>query len=194
MDPKTFEVPASSDKPSLPPPFISLPDIHNLRSIGLLPLPNYRAGDSETPSSGHVLKPGILFRSADPYNTDPHELKKLGIKTIFDLRSLPEVKKGLGWAATSEGEVADHEDITRVWNPVFEAEDYSPERLAERFAMYMDESIEVCPKFLAFFSYFYLYLKPKENPVAPSLELLEILEYSSPRVVISGLVSQSVTW
>lgn len=33
--------------------------------------------------------------------------------------------------------------VKRDWVPVFEESDYSPERLAERYSKYMEESVEV---------------------------------------------------
>lgn len=71
---------------------------------------------------------------------------------MFDLRSKPEVDKG--WAGITgekeEGDVRpgwikdmDDEGVKRSWVPVFEERDYSPERLAERYQQYMDESAEV---------------------------------------------------
>ena len=69
--------------------------------------------------------------------------------------SCKEIEKGWKAIAQVEGK-DDHEGVTKVWEeameqegvkrswvPVFEATDYSPERLAERYAKYMDQSVEV---------------------------------------------------
>ena len=63
---------------------------------------------------------------------------------MFDLRSKPEVDKG--WAGITGEESRGVEDamkgwedalrsagVERSWVPVFAADDYSPERLAERY-------------------------------------------------------------
>ena len=66
------------------------------------------------------------------------------VKHVFDLRSKPEVEKG--WAGITGEESKGVEDamkgwedalrsagVERSWVPVFAADDYSPERLAERY-------------------------------------------------------------
>lgn len=71
---------------------------------------------------------------------------------MFDLRSKPEVERG--WAGVVGKDVDGKDDVRpgwieameaagvkRSWVPVFAATDYSPERLAERYVKYMDESV-----------------------------------------------------
>ncbi|KAF2758376.1 tyrosine protein phosphatase 5 [Pseudovirgaria hyperparasitica] len=124
----------------LPSPFITLAGIHNLRPLPTLELPHHPASSRSNPIT---LKPSTIWRSAEPYKADPEELKKLGIKYVFDLRSKPEfdmAEHGLGWAAHPA------EGIERIWVPIFEDEGYNPERLAERFMKYMSEGKKGFPQ------------------------------------------------
>lgn len=140
--------------PPLPsPPFFSIPNINNLRDPALLPLRT---------TSNLSLRPTLLFRSADVSKLTPANwtaLHDLGIAHVFDLRSAPEVAKG--WAGIVGADAAKRPDndglegdirpgwveameaagVKRTWTPVFDAKDYSPERLAERYGKYMDESV-----------------------------------------------------
>ncbi|KAF2846148.1 hypothetical protein T440DRAFT_459039 [Plenodomus tracheiphilus IPT5] len=131
------------EQPPLPtPPFHSIPNLNNLRDVALSPL--------RTTTTNQTLRPGLLFRSAEVSHLDSTgwlALRALGVAKVFDLRSKPEVDKG--WAgivgpASGEGWLTTMEsaDITRTWTPVFEESDYSPERLAERYAKYMEESVQ----------------------------------------------------
>ncbi|KAF2868071.1 tyrosine phosphatase family-domain-containing protein [Massariosphaeria phaeospora] len=140
---------------SLPcPPFYTIPHIANLRDPSLHP--------NLTTSSGAKLRLGILFRSAEPSKLDQEgwrQIRALGIGHVFDLRSKPEVNRG--WIATvgnGNGNAAgvdesmnaqpawigklEKEGLNRHWVPVFADRDYSPERLAQRYAMYMGETAE----------------------------------------------------
>ncbi|OCL02879.1 hypothetical protein AOQ84DRAFT_348488 [Glonium stellatum] len=121
------------------PPFFTVPNIDNLRDAALYP------GGLLT-STGHRVRSGVLFRSAEVSRLDNAgwaQVKAIGVKTVFDLRSKSEVEKedGMdvkdGWIHMME-----QEGIERVWCPVFPDEDYSPERLAERFMQYMGETAE----------------------------------------------------
>ncbi|KAL6705674.1 hypothetical protein ACN47E_006463 [Coniothyrium glycines] len=127
------------------PPFIPLPHIHNLRSAS--------HSLTTTSSPPQSIRPGILYRSADLSALTPsewHTLSTLGITTIFDLRSGPEVSKGFA-ALRPDGDAAAAQraweddvraaGLQRHWVPVFEDKDYSPARLAERYVKYMDEDV-----------------------------------------------------
>ena len=145
----------TSSKNALPlphPPFFDIPNVNNLRDCATV------SGGLPT-SDGKKIRKGILFRSADVSNLDRdgwREVKRIGVKKVFDLRSKSEVEKGwkgitgenvdageegkdvrLGWLEDMEAE-----GVERTWVPVFEATDYSPERLAERYSKYMDESTQ----------------------------------------------------
>lgn len=135
----------TNSTPPLPtPPFYNIPSINNLRD----------AATTLTTPSG-PLRPGILFRSAEVSQLDRPgwtAVHSIGVAHVFDLRSKPEVERG--WAGVV-GKDADGKDdvrpgwveameaagVKRSWVPVFAATDYSPERLAERYVKYMDESV-----------------------------------------------------
>lgn len=141
------------------PPFFTIPHIDNLRDAALYP------GGLPT-STGHKVRPGILFRSAEVSQLDSAgwtQVKAIGIKKVFDLRSRTEVEKGwrgvVGGKTQEAGEegilkdgmsardgwihMMEQEGIEREWCPVFADDDYSPERLADRYMKYMGESVEV---------------------------------------------------
>ncbi|CAI6308466.1 unnamed protein product [Periconia digitata] len=137
------------NNPGLPsPPFFNIGNINNLRDAALA------EGGLKT-ESGLLVRTGVLFRSADVSFLDREgweKARKIGIAHVFDLRSKPEVEKG--WKGIT-GEAANQEDVDirlareegmksagvqRSWVPVFEDTDYSPERLAERYMHYVDES------------------------------------------------------
>lgn len=143
--------------PPLPhPPFFQIPNIQNLRDAALLP------PDGLVTSNGGKIRPGILFRSAEVSKLDLpgwKAVKDIGIGHVFDLRSKPEVEKGWRGVTDDQNQAAVEDverkgirlewmeemeaaGVQRTWVPVFEASDYSPERLAERYLKYMDESTE----------------------------------------------------
>lgn len=115
----------------LPSPFIHIPALHNLRDIGGYLLPT-------TPST--TVRSRILYRSADPSACaaspeGSQQLRELGITTIFDLRSKPELDRA--------GGPKEFEGVERIWCPVFEEEDYSPENVALRYRDYAKRGSEV---------------------------------------------------
>jgi protein-tyrosine phosphatase len=64
---------------------IKLKSILNFRDVGGIPLEN-----------GRVMKPGIIYRSANPdriTRSDAEKIKNLGIRTIIDLRGEHEIRK-----------------------------------------------------------------------------------------------------
>ncbi|MCJ1379208.1 hypothetical protein MMC17_002308 [Xylographa soralifera] len=107
------------------PPFIPLPSIHNLRSIGSHP----------TSHPSQHTRPTYIYRSASPSAltaTDLHTLSStLHITHVFDLRSTPEIA-ALHPLPPFPATTA----IQRIWAPVFAAQDYSPERIAVRYKEY----------------------------------------------------------
>jgi protein tyrosine/serine phosphatase len=124
--------PPPSDPPKattqLPPPFINIPTLPNLRDAGGYP----------TATSGAVRK-RVLYRSADPSRASLGDLQtintELGISAIFDLRSLPEIERA-GTLPSYEENLAQYPTVKRKWTPVFKAQDYSPEAVAVRFKDY----------------------------------------------------------
>lgn len=62
-----------------------------------------------------------------------------GLKTIFDLRSAPEIKRdGPEWAnvEVAKDDVFEPYGIHRDWVPVFAEQDYGPEQVALRYKQY----------------------------------------------------------
>ncbi|CAN9212866.1 unnamed protein product [Alternaria alternata] len=136
-----------------PPFYTHIPNINNLRL----------ATHSLTTKSSATLRPNLLFRSAEVSKVDVAgwtALRQLGIGHVFDLRSKPEVDKGhsnndnnnnndndAGNADAVDGSKAgggggmQEAGVQRTWVPVFEESDYSPERLAERYAKYMYQDV-----------------------------------------------------
>jgi len=131
---------------SLPAPFANIPSIHNLRDIGgySISQPNSSAGSTQS------VRKGIVYRSTDPSKLSLDgiaELQKLGITTIFDLRAGPEIEKHGGVddfvAKLEEASSKSGRRIQRIWTPVFEEQDYSPESVALRYREYAKEGTEV---------------------------------------------------
>lgn len=123
-----------------PPFYTHIPNINNLRL----------ATHSLTTKSGATLRPNLLFRSAEVSKVDAEgwtALRQLGVGHVFDLRSKPEVDKGHSNNDNNNDAIADaggdmqKAGVQRTWVPVFEESDYSPERLAERYAKYMDQDV-----------------------------------------------------
>lgn len=135
---------ADMDAPLPTPPFYTLPNICNLRDAAL----------SVTTSSGAKLRSNVVFRSADvsKLNIDNWKaLHILGVAHVFDLRSKPEIDKSLLGTNSNSAEnshtktwleTMQSAGVKRTWTPVFQEKDYSPEKLAVRFAKYMDEDVK----------------------------------------------------
>lgn len=83
----------------LPPPFIYVPSLPNLRDVGGLPvISSASAGrDGEEEARSLVVRKGVLYRAADPTFLTEEEIaflnRDLGITDIYDLRSEPEFEK-----------------------------------------------------------------------------------------------------
>jgi len=111
-----------SDLPS--PPFIHVEGIHNFRDLGGLP--------------SIPIRPAYIYRSATPARITPAGLeafKSLGVTTIYDLRSRPELSNDHGFNG-NEKAVVEIEGVKRVFAPVFAETDYSPAAIALRFDHY----------------------------------------------------------
>ncbi|KAK5170324.1 uncharacterized protein LTR77_004911 [Saxophila tyrrhenica] len=113
------------------PPFVDIKGIANFRDVG---------GQLDN------VRKGVVFRSADPSKASEEGLKKmskdLGITTIFDLRSAPEIKRdGPEWAdiAVDAQDVFEPYGIKRQWVPVFAEQDYGPDQVALRYKEYTRE-------------------------------------------------------
>ncbi|EFQ29448.1 tyrosine phosphatase [Colletotrichum graminicola M1.001] len=116
------------------PPFHTIPGLPNFRDAGGYPI------DAQP---GRILRPGVVFRSAEPSRlTDDGvtRLQDLGITHVYDLRSTIELKR-LAQAGTSCN-VRDWPGAQRVFVPVFRDEDYGPEAIALRYRNYSSDSTE----------------------------------------------------
>ncbi|KAK0717240.1 protein-tyrosine phosphatase-like protein, partial [Lasiosphaeria miniovina] len=113
------------------PPFIDAPGLANLRDVGGYEI----AGPSHRPPH-QMVRRGLLYRSADPSGLTAEGVAvlsdQLGIKTVFDLRSVVELSRdGTPPTPSWDGSAS-------VFVPIFLDKDYSPEALAVRFNNYSD--------------------------------------------------------
>ncbi|QIW99935.1 hypothetical protein AMS68_005453 [Peltaster fructicola] len=120
------------------PPFVDIEGIANFRD----------AGGEKTSNGGNVVT-GLIYRSADPSKATQAGLQKmskeLGIKAVFDLRSLPEIRRqGPEWANVDVDQPNPFEPygIERHWVPVFASDDYGPEQVALRYKEYVRAGTE----------------------------------------------------
>ncbi|KAJ3312356.1 hypothetical protein HDU76_002903 [Blyttiomyces sp. JEL0837] len=98
--------------------------VKNFRDFGGYPVGN-----------GVWVKTGVLYRCADPGKATEaglHTMKALGIKTLYDLRSRPELEKN-----PPKPELSSH-GMSRQWTPVFTDVDYSPAALGLRWKLYTE--------------------------------------------------------
>ncbi|KAL5396843.1 hypothetical protein PMIN02_002861 [Paraphaeosphaeria minitans] len=127
--------PQSEISPSLPSqphlsPFHNIPGLSNFRDIG---------GWSISCSHGppHHVRKGIVFRGSDTNRITPEgeeQLRQLGIKTDFDLRSKQQMEKTGGYEEMA--------GIERRWTPVFNDEQYTEEAARKRYEQYAGEGTE----------------------------------------------------
>ncbi|WYZ45494.1 hypothetical protein EsH8_VIII_000810 [Colletotrichum jinshuiense] len=116
------------------PPFHTIPGLPNFRDAGGYPI------DTQP---GRILKPGVIFRSAEPSRlTDEGiaRLQNLGITHVYDLRSTIELKR-LAQAGTS-CDVREWPGAKRIFVPVFRDQDYGPEAIALRYQNYSSNGTE----------------------------------------------------
>ncbi|EJD02451.1 uncharacterized protein FOMMEDRAFT_87510 [Fomitiporia mediterranea MF3/22] len=109
------------------PPFHSVEGVINFRDFGILSFPPDSAVCDEIPHirSGFLFRSGELSRLTDKGKAT---LKKLGITTIFDLRSGSEIRK-------YQSTTPDVDGIRFVRVPVSENDEYDPMALASKFAL-----------------------------------------------------------
>ncbi|KAH6705217.1 tyrosine/serine phosphatase-like protein [Leptodontidium sp. 2 PMI_412] len=120
-------VPTAEDVKPPSPPFITVSGIQNFRDIGGYPV---------STSSNHSVRNKVLYRCADPSKITEEGIvvaQELGITHVYDLRSNNEIERN---KASGIGGVVEWEGCERVFAPVFEDTDYSPEALASRFKDY----------------------------------------------------------
>ncbi len=116
-----------SDESYLNPPFIVVAGIPNFRDLGGYPIPSL---------AHHSIRREVIYRCAEPSRVTKDgitTMQRLGIARIYDLRSNPEIERN---RAAGRGGVVEWEGCERVFVPVFQDEDYSPENIAVRYADY----------------------------------------------------------
>lgn len=137
------------------PPFVAVEGIHNFRDIGgysippLSSTPQNTSLSPSTSSTSHVsslvteksVRRHCIYRCARPEEVTPtglRQLRGLGVTTIFDLRSLPELKKLAGGLEGTEAweKTIEEYGLKRKFVPAFKEEDYSPESIARRYKDY----------------------------------------------------------
>lgn len=141
----------TNSNPPLPiPPFIDLPGLPNLRDAGgyVLAADHPDATKTTTAPPRRMVRRGVLFRASEPSRlTDAeaaHLTDRLGIRTVYDLRSQTEIDRdAAGAAGDSRRQVREWPGAERVFAPVFLREDYSPEAVALRFSSFAMEGTEV---------------------------------------------------
>ncbi|KAF8550375.1 hypothetical protein OG21DRAFT_1514081 [Imleria badia] len=114
------------------PPFVQISGICNVRDLGSYP----------TTTPNLITKPGYAFRGAEVSHITEQgiqQMRALGITTVFDLRSDPEMQKYCTPIPTIEG-------VQILRTPVFTNEDYSPESIARKFELYASGTTEAFMK------------------------------------------------
>lgn len=111
------------------PPFVTIPGVVNVRDLG---------GYSSTIHAGMRTRSRLVFRSAELSSVTEDgklKLKELGVTTVFDLRSDTEIER-------YESPIPEVPGVQILRVPVFKTEDYSPEMMAKRFALYASGKTE----------------------------------------------------
>ncbi|OSX59407.1 hypothetical protein POSPLADRAFT_1184142 [Postia placenta MAD-698-R-SB12] len=111
------------------PPFVTIPGVVNVRDLG---------GYSSTIHAGMRTRSRLVFRSAELSSVTEEgklKLKELGVTTVFDLRSDTEIER-------YESPIPEVPGVQILRVPVFKTEDYSPEMMAKRFALYASGKTE----------------------------------------------------
>ncbi|CAI7654801.1 unnamed protein product [Penicillium glandicola] len=124
------------------PPFVLVDGIPNFRDLGgYVCYPSTGRSSltktvDETQVGGWCIRPGFLFRTAQPSQITPSGTetltKTLQIQTIFDLRSMGEIQLV---ATRYPNSLLDIPGTTRHSVPVFQDGDYSPVSLAKRYGV-----------------------------------------------------------
>ena len=107
---------------------------------------NFRDIGGYTTCSGHHIRRGLIFRSADPGGLTTEgkaKLQALRICKVFDLRREEEVKDHIVNNSVYERWLSSPNGPERLITPIFRDDDFTPEALAQRFRGYSDRSTEV---------------------------------------------------
>jgi len=105
------------------PPFVLVSGVDNVRDLA---------------APGVPIKPRLVFRGGEISSITEEgkaQLRDLGVKTVFDLRSDTELAK---WSAG----IPAIDGVEVIRTPVFKTEDYSPEMMAKRFQLYSSGKTE----------------------------------------------------
>jgi hypothetical protein len=109
-------------------PFVPIDGLDNFRDIGTWP--------TTTPNIS--IREHVLYRGPDLGPITPQgeqQLRHLNIETIFDIRSVPQIERA--------GGVQEIEGIRRVWCPVFEEKEYTPDKAGLRYTQYAADGTDV---------------------------------------------------
>lgn len=116
------------------PPFVHVEGVHNFRDLGGYPIKTHPN------ASPLIVRRNLIFRCAEPSKitvAGAQTLRSLGITTVFDLRSGPELEK-----QKARAPVVHIDGIQRQFVPVFADVDYSPESIALRYKDYASSGTE----------------------------------------------------
>ncbi|KAL6250201.1 hypothetical protein RBB50_002502 [Rhinocladiella similis] len=161
-EPEDFNITFPEDLPT--PPFLHVQGVPNFRDLGgyACKPPTTSSSSSSSGSGGsggdgngvYVLRKGVLYRCAHPTHLTQtgaeYMIGTLGVKDMYDLRSLPEINRlaaTVAEAGTSVYPLADPQTgcldsvpgLTRHFTPVYQSEDYGPVALATKLAWYTAE-------------------------------------------------------
>lgn len=190
----------ASQRPELPPPFIAVPGLPNLRDIGGQPVtwssPGQQQDTQQAQQPGRkIIRRGIVYRSSEPSKVTEEGIsiltERLGITHVYDLRSEVEIDRSRGKMLAGNWQPREWSGCQRVFVPVFLDQDYSPEALAARCAQYAHRSSEVggCLIPYIFFplsSFHRIIVCPEHCPVQPPLALPPHSTLGSPRDSLAG--------
>ncbi|SGZ57139.1 CIC11C00000005204 [Sungouiella intermedia] len=105
--------------------------IANFRDVGGWKINAPTFHTATQPGTCYYMRPGYLFRCAntiDISETGAEALKNLGIRSVYDLRSIQECEKD------GVSPLFETVDVERFHAPVFRNEDYSPQLIAVRLS------------------------------------------------------------
>lgn len=148
-EPTNFNIPFPGHLPT--PPFIHLEGVPNFRDLGGYECqpPSSTAGGQ--PSKTYTFRRHLLFRCAHPTHLTlagaEHLTQTLGVHSMYDLRSAPEIarladtvasvgKEVYPLASATTGCLDAVPGLTRHFTPVYQSEDYGPVALATKLTWY----------------------------------------------------------
>lgn len=107
---------------------------------------NFRDIGGYATFSVHHVRRNLIFRSGDPSGLTADgkdKLQALGIRKVFDLRRVEEIKDHTVKDSVYERWLSATNGPRRFIIPIFQDDDLSPEALAERLVGYSGESTDV---------------------------------------------------